>query len=130
MRRQRLRHSQAPCADAAALGATRAARRHRARRPACQSARELPALTRRRAGRQALHGDISQKQRETVLRHFRDGKFVALVATDVAARGLDISDVDLVRACAPSGGSLASCLGCCARQSLGSTRTAVTLCGG
>ena len=45
---------------------------------------------------EALHGDIAQKTRETVLRHFRDGKFNALVATDVAARGLDIPDVDLV----------------------------------
>jgi ATP-dependent RNA helicase DDX21 len=45
---------------------------------------------------EALHGDIAQKSRETVLSHFRDGRFAALVATDVAARGLDIPDVDLV----------------------------------
>jgi ATP-dependent RNA helicase DDX21 len=46
---------------------------------------------------QALHGDISQNAREQVLKNFRNGKFLALVATDVASRGLDIPDVDLVR---------------------------------
>ena len=34
---------------------------------------------------EALHGDIAQKARETVLKHFRDGKFSALVATDVVS---------------------------------------------
>ena len=45
---------------------------------------------------QALHGDHSQKKREAVLRSFRQGDFNILVATDVAARGLDIKGVDLV----------------------------------
>ena len=45
---------------------------------------------------QALHGEVSQGQREKILSAFRDGRFTALVATDVAARGLDIADVDLV----------------------------------
>ncbi|KAL9659861.1 hypothetical protein QQ045_024670 [Rhodiola kirilowii] len=45
---------------------------------------------------EALHGDISQKQREITLSGFRDGRFNILFATDVAARGLDIPNVDLI----------------------------------
>ncbi|CDY19766.1 BnaA09g04190D [Brassica napus] len=45
---------------------------------------------------EALHGDISQHQRERTLNGFRQGKFTVLVATDVASRGLDIPNVDLV----------------------------------
>ncbi|XVF14471.1 hypothetical protein REPUB_Repub09cG0063100 [Reevesia pubescens] len=45
---------------------------------------------------EALHGDISQSQRERTLSGFREGHFNILVATDVASRGLDIPSVDLV----------------------------------
>lgn len=45
---------------------------------------------------QAIHGDIGQKQRDSTLNAFRAGAFNVLVATDVAARGIDIKDVDLV----------------------------------
>jgi ATP-dependent RNA helicase DeaD len=41
----------------------------------------------------AIHGDMSQAQRERVLRAFRENRLNLLVATDVAARGLDIPDV-------------------------------------
>lgn len=50
---------------------------------------------------QSLHGDIPQKQREITLKGFRSGTFEVLVATNVAARGLDIPEVDLVVQCSP-----------------------------
>lgn len=45
---------------------------------------------------QALHGDVGQKQRDATLAAFRAGAFNVLVATDVAARGIDVKNVDLV----------------------------------
>ena len=45
---------------------------------------------------QAIHGDIQQRVREQTLKRFREGKLQVLAATDVAARGLDIDDVDAV----------------------------------
>lgn len=43
-----------------------------------------------------LHGDMTQQMRERVLARFREGTIEILVATDVAARGLDVDDIDLV----------------------------------
>ncbi|NGQ94131.1 DEAD/DEAH box helicase [Brevibacillus sp. SYP-B805] len=42
---------------------------------------------------EGLHGDLSQHQRDAVMRKFREGQIEILVATDVAARGLDVSNV-------------------------------------
>ncbi len=48
-----------------------------------------------------MHGDVPQDKREMVLQKFRDGKYKVLVTTDVAARGLDVPEVDLVICCNP-----------------------------
>lgn len=45
---------------------------------------------------QVLHGDIPQNQREVTFKSFKAGKLKCLVATNVAARGLDIPEIDLV----------------------------------
>ena len=52
----------------------------------------------KKLGRSAdcLHGDIGQGQRNRVMRGYREGKFEILVATDVAARGIDVDDVEAV----------------------------------
>lgn len=51
--------------------------------------------------RSMLSGDVPQDQRERVMRDFREGKCQCLVATDVAARGLDVPEVDMVIQCSP-----------------------------
>jgi len=50
-------------------------------------------LTTRGFAAAAVHGDLGQGQRERAMRAFRSGKVDVLVATDVAARGLDVDDV-------------------------------------
>jgi superfamily II DNA/RNA helicase len=44
----------------------------------------------------AMHGDLRQTARERSLRDFADGKLPVLIATDVAARGIHVDDVDIV----------------------------------
>jgi ATP-dependent RNA helicase DeaD len=44
----------------------------------------------------ALHGDIDQKKRDRVMQEFRQGRVQLLIATDVAARGIDVNDLEAV----------------------------------
>ncbi len=45
---------------------------------------------------EGLHGDIKQTQRTQVMNRFKNGAFEILVATDVASRGIDVNDIDIV----------------------------------
>jgi len=66
----------------------------------CRTRNEVDGLTEMLASHgyraHALHGGLSQEQRDRVMRRFRDGSIELLVATDVAARGLDIEHVSHV----------------------------------
>ena len=54
------------------------------------------ALQHRGFSAEALHGDMKQLQRDSVMAKFRKGLVNILVATDVAARGIDVDDIDVV----------------------------------
>ncbi len=62
-----------------------------------RNAKEL-AYTLRKKGYnvEALHGDMTQKRRETVMKLFRNNRVKVLIATDVASRGLDIEGVSMI----------------------------------
>lgn len=66
----------------------------------CRTRTEVDELTETLGSRgyraEALHGGMSQEQRDRVMRHFRAGSCEILVATDVAARGLDIEQLSHV----------------------------------
>ncbi len=53
-------------------------------------------LRKRGYSAEGLHGDLTQKQRDFVMNRFRGGNLEILIATDVAARGIDVDDVDAV----------------------------------
>jgi superfamily II DNA/RNA helicase len=59
----------------------------------CKQLKRLPADGGAGIDAAEIHGDRSQSQREAALAHFKQGNVRVLVATDVAARGLDIDQV-------------------------------------
>ena len=61
---------------------------------ACQSVSDN--LHRAGIDADCIHGDIQQSKREKTMQRFRDGKLKVLVATDVASRGIDVDDVEVV----------------------------------
>lgn len=66
----------------------------------CNTKRKVDELTSALQGRgyfaEGLHGDMKQSQRDRVMNSFRRGKTDILIATDVAARGIDVDDVEAV----------------------------------
>ncbi len=66
----------------------------------CNTKKQVDELTTALQGRgyfaEGLHGDLKQQQRDRVMNSFRNGRTEILVATDVAARGIDVDDVEAV----------------------------------
>jgi len=66
----------------------------------CNTKKKVDELTSDLQGRgyfaEGLHGDLKQQQRDRVMESFRKGKTEILIATDVAARGIDVDNVDIV----------------------------------
>ena len=66
----------------------------------CNTKRQVDELISELKGRgyfaDGIHGDMKQAQRDRVMADFRSGKTEILIATDVAARGIDVDDVDVV----------------------------------
>lgn len=66
----------------------------------CNTKKQVDELTTALQGRgyfaEGLHGDLKQQQRDRVMNSFRNGKTEILVATDVAARGIDVDNVEAV----------------------------------
>ncbi|EXG83795.1 DNA/RNA helicase, superfamily II [Clostridium sp. ASBs410] len=66
----------------------------------CNTKKQVDELVQALQGRgyfaEGLHGDLKQIQRDRVMNSFRNGKTEILVATDVAARGIDVDDVEAV----------------------------------
>ena len=66
----------------------------------CNTKRQVDELISELKGRgyfaDGIHGDMKQQQRDRVMSDFRSGKTEILIATDVAARGIDVDDVDIV----------------------------------
>lgn len=66
----------------------------------CNTKKRVDELTELLQGRgyfaEGLHGDLKQVQRDKVMQKFRNGAIEILVATDVAARGIDVDDIDIV----------------------------------
>lgn len=66
----------------------------------CNTKRQVDELISELKGRgyfaDGIHGDMKQQQRDRVMDDFRSGNVDILIATDVAARGIDVDDVDMV----------------------------------
>jgi len=66
----------------------------------CNTKKKVDELTEQLQGRgyfaEGLHGDLKQNQRDLVMKKFRNRTMEILVATDVAARGIDVDDIDVV----------------------------------